>query len=514
VAHAQDLSKANRVALVIGNSGYSLLPKLPSVAKDVVAVSDALSKAGFDVFKVNDFKLPEFFTGGSVEFEKHLKGRDVCVVYYAGYAVQGDGDNYLLPVNFDPQDQRALQDRAYLFVKLQEKLEAHGVALKIFIVDGPPAINVDVKGMAGIGLADPQIGASKETLFVSAGRLGDWVRAASGGGVDLLTKVAAQAISEQKTELDTLFDQVRRDVALASGQTQIPFHDSSVVVGRFFFHEPDKPAEKSTEIIRTPPPPEWPRQGVNVMNLKDRERYVWIRPGTFMMGCVPGGDKRCDDAEQPRHQVTLTKGFWMGENEVQVDSYKRYVAAHAKEKLKMPAGPLDDTHWKITDRPIVNVRWEDAKAYCTWAGGRLPAEAEWEFAARGGMRDEIYPMNSENSRDSANFAGKSGNDIYEYVAPVRKFNPNPYGLYDMAGNVWEWVNDWFGRYTAELVTDPKGPPNGKDHAIRGGSFDSLPKVHLRISYREGLSKDRPNVGFRCAIDDTPESRKQLPQPAQ
>ena len=134
------------------------------------------------------------------------------------------------------------------------------------------------------------------------------------------------------------------------------------------------------------------------------------------------------------------------------------------------------------------------------------------IAARGGMKDEIYPMNTENSRDSANFAGKSGNDIYEFVAPVRKFNPNPYGLFDMAGNVWEWVNDFFGPYTAAAVADPKGPAGGKEHAIRGGSFDSNPKEHLRISYREGKSKDANNIGFRCAIDNTPESQKLLPNP--
>ena len=514
VAHAQDLSKARRVALVIGNSGYTLLPKLPSVPKDVEAISGALKNAGFEVYQVNDFKLPEFFPG-ALELGSHLKAGDVCVLYYAGYVVQGEDDNYLLPVNFDPQAQGALQDLAYHLIKLEENLSAHGVALKILMLEGPPAINVALKGMAGIGLADPQIGAkeeSKETAFISAGRLGDWAPAAPGGGVDLLTKVAAKAINEEKFELEPLFAQVRREVAASSGQTQMPYRESSVGLGQFYFHEPEKTVATLPAIIKPPPPPEWPRQGVIITNLKDHEEYVWIKPQTFMMGCVPGGEKPCSGDEKPRHPVTLTKGFWMGRNEVQVDSYQRYVALN--KQVKMPKGPLYDSHWRVTNDPIVDVRWEEAQAYCTWAGGRLPTEAEWEFAARGGMKDEIYPMNSENSRDSANFAGKSGNDIYEEVAPVRKFNPNPYGLFDMAGNVWEWVNDFFGPYTAAPVTDPKGPDSGKEHAIRGGSFDSLPKVHLRISYREGMSKDKPNVGFRCVIDDTPASRKQLPQSAQ
>jgi sulfatase modifying factor 1 len=512
VAHAQDLSKSRRVALVIGNSAYTLLPKLPSVPKDVEAISAALKKAGFEVYQVNDFKLPEFFQG-AFDLGNHLKAGDVCVLYYAGYVVQGEDDNYLLPVNFDP-NQGVTQDLAYHLIKLEEYLSAHGVALKILMLEGPPAINIPVKGMAGIGLVDPQIGAkeeTKETVFISAGRLGDWVPVASGGGIDVLTRVAAKAIDEQKIELDQLFAQVKREVTASSGQ-QNPFRESSVGLAQFYFHEPEKTAD-APPIIKTPPPPEWPRQGVIVSNLRDREEYVWIKPQTFMMGCVPGGEKPCSDAEKARHQVTLTKGFWMGRNEVQVDSYKRYVAQN-KPAVKMPKGPLYDSHWRFDDHPMVDVRWEEAQAYCVWAGGRLPTEAEWEFAARGGMKDEIYPMNSENSRDSANFAGKSGNDIYEDVAPVRKFNPNSYGLFDMAGNVWEWVNDWFAPYAAAPVTDPKGPNGGKEHAIRGGSFDSDPKVHLRISYRKGMSKDQPNVGFRCVIDDTPESRKQLPQPAQ
>ncbi len=501
VANAQEpnVSKARRIALVIGNSGYSSLPKLTSVPNDVAAISDALKKAGFAVTNWLDFKQRDFLAR-AVELRQQLQAGDVCLIYYAGYLVPGDDDNYLVPVDFDPQDPKDLQTRAYHFLRLQEILDSRKVALKIFIVEGPPAVNVLVKGMppGTAGLIDPQIGASKFSTFLAAERPGDWVPSGSGSGVDLLTRFAAKAIIDQTTEVDALFDQVRTDVAVATGQSQIPFRDSSAVRPRFYFHEP-LPARG----------PAWPRENVSVQNLKDHEEYLWIDPGTFLMGCVPGGEKPCESAEKPRHKVTLTKGFWLGRNEVQVDSYQHYVA---DKKLKMPTGTLKDRKWTVTNLPMVNVRWEDAQGYCKWAGGRLPKEAEWEFAARGLTKDEIYPRDKENTRASANFEGKSGNDIYPEVAPVRKFLPNAYGLYDMAGNVWEWVNDVFGNYSAADAENPEGPPKGSEHVIRGGSFDSVREVHLRISYREGKSKDAPNIGFRCAIDDTPASRELLPQP--
>jgi formylglycine-generating enzyme required for sulfatase activity len=510
VANAQQVSapKAKRVALVIGNSNYGSLPKLPSVPKDVLLISDALGKAGFDVHQFPDLKMQDFFAVLTVEASKILTAGDICVVYYVGYAVQGDDDNYLLPVNFDPQDQKELQDRAVHFKRVQETLTDLQVALQIYVLEGPPAINVQIKGSPGQpGLIDPKISTSKETSFICAAHLGDWAPAAPADGVDLLTEVTAKAMADPGVELYTLFDNVRREVSQKTSQN--PFHDASPGVSQFYFREAVAKPSETTK----PAQPEWPRQGVPVQNRKDREEYLWIKSGTFMMGCAPN-DQRCDAAEKPRHTVTLTKDFWMGRNEVQVLSYQHYVDLNAKQKVKMPAGTNFDRHWKQTAHPIVNVKWEDAQAYCTWAGGRLPTEAEWEFAARAGMSDEIYPMNDENSRDKANFRGKSGNDTYDDVAPVRQFDANLYGLYDMAGNVWEWVNDWFSPryYTADPIQDPQGPANGKEHVIRGGSWDSDPKVHLRISFRKGLGGDGPLVGFRCAIDDTPDTRNQILRP--
>ena len=130
-----------------------------------------------------------------------------------------------------------------------------------------------------------------------------------------------------------------------------------------------------------PPPP-----GTVRVNPKDGLKYVWISPGSFQMGCSPG-DNECADNEKPPHEVTLTKGFWVGQTEVTVGAYKRFVAGAGQQ---MPPAPAFNGNWENDLMPMVTVTWEDAFEYCAWAGGRLLTEAEWEYAARGGNTEARY----------------------------------------------------------------------------------------------------------------------------
>jgi formylglycine-generating enzyme required for sulfatase activity len=225
------------------------------------------------------------------------------------------------------------------------------------------------------------------------------------------------------------------------------------------------------------------------VNALDALKYVWIPPGNFMMGCSPG-DSDCSDPEKPAHQVTLPRAYWIGQTEVTVGAYKRFVEA-AKAKMP-PVAPKLNRGWKYDNFPIVDVIWVEANQYCAWVGGRLPTEAEWEYAARGGSPQARYG-------DLGAIAWYKDNAEDQTHAVAAKL-ANAYGLYDTLGNVWEWVNDWYdpNYYQSGATQDPSGPPAGQEKVLRGGSWIVDPKL-LRVSDRYSYGPDaRSNFfGFRC-----------------
>jgi formylglycine-generating enzyme required for sulfatase activity len=251
-------------------------------------------------------------------------------------------------------------------------------------------------------------------------------------------------------------------------------------------------------------------------NPKDGLKYVWIPPGTFMMGCSLG-DNECVYNEKPSHQVTISKGFWIGQTEVTVGAYKRFAAATGRQ---MPKAPNVNRGWANDGMPIVNVTWNDAHDFCAWAGGRLPTEAEWEYAARAGSAearygsvDEIawyaddsgrqrldsaavWPRQPNTPAQFAQFLADNGNGTHE----VAEKPANGFGLFDTLGNAAEWVNDWYDAnyYSTAPSTDPPGPTRGQFRILRGGDWLSDSSL-VRVSSR-GMSYPgygTTGVGVRC-----------------
>ena len=252
-------------------------------------------------------------------------------------------------------------------------------------------------------------------------------------------------------------------------------------------------------------------------NPKDGLNYVWIPPGTFMMGCSPG-DNECESGEKPSHPVTVNKGFWLGQTEVTVGAYKLFARESGRS---MPTeatfmGKALNGGWAHKAMPIVNVSWNDATAYCSWAGGRLPNEAEWEYAARAGSTkvrygpvDEIawYADNSGEARIDSAQVWSEEQDRYakllrdngNHMHAVAQKRANGFGLFDMLGNVWEWVNDRYEEgYSRSVENNPSVATNGELRILRGGCWVNSPEG-IRLSIRVGSRPEARNVnaGFRC-----------------
>ncbi len=228
-----------------------------------------------------------------------------------------------------------------------------------------------------------------------------------------------------------------------------------LAVGLFFLSRRADPPDAQTQTDVTHPIHQ--PAGSKRANPKDGLTYVWIPPGTFQMGCSPG-DNECYDDEKPPKPATIHKGFWLGESEVTQAAYQRVIG-------KTPS------HFKGEDLPVEEVNRDEVQTYCQAVGGRLPTEAEWEYAARAETTGARYGELDRIAWYSKNSDSKTH--------PVKQKEPNKWGLYDMLGNVWEWVD---GEYPLRGGSWVNGPRNAR----------ASNRVRLGPSLRYDLN------GFRCA----------------
>jgi len=236
-------------------------------------------------------------------------------------------------------------------------------------------------------------------------------------------------------------------------------------------------------------------------------KMVKVKGGTFQMG--------------PAHTVKLTYDYWLGECEVTFDEYDTFCEATGRSKP-------DEERWGRGTRPVINVSWWDAIGYCNWLsekegiakaydsdwnlldgngnittgikqvkGYRLPTEAEWEYAARGGQNTKGYEFSGS---DNLNEVGWYWNNSGGKTHPVGEKDPNELGLYDMSGNVLEWCHDyWYGGYASTTQTNPTGPTSGSDRVLRGGGWSSF-EQHCRVAHRNSIRQTTSGyfLGFRLS----------------
>ncbi len=551
---------AGRVALVVGNGTYAAIGALPNPGNDAADMAAALGRLGFDVTTVRDADLAGMNESLRL-FARSSAGADVAVVFYAGHGLEVDGVNYLVPV--DARLERDT-DVEYEALALDRVLRATtGAALRVVILDAcrnnPLSRSMQRTGAArsvsrgSFGELDEAL-LGEETLVAYAAAAG--TTAADGDGRNSPYTTALLAYLEQPLELSAVFRRVRAQVLEATDGEQRP-HEYGSLLGEHYLGAASGPGTVtvadglSATVLAQQETVFW-QSIVNSESAADFEAYlrqfpagtfralatnrlsalrggsadrptarpgadrpqqreagtvfrdcpecpelVVVPSGRFRMGCVSGRD--CEDDERPVHEVEVPS-FALGVYEVTFEEYDRFAQATRRNRP-------NDGGWGRGGRPVMNVSWEDATAYAAWLSEetgeayRLPSESEWEYAARAGSTTR-YTWGDDIGRNRANCDGCRSRWDDDRTAPAGSFAANAWGLHDVHGNVWEWVEDCWHENYARAPRDGSAWTTGGNcsrRVVRGGSWLYGP-WSLRSAYRDrGDAESRASyIGFRVA----------------
>ena len=525
-----------RTALLIGNSIYPDVPLL-SPAEDIGSMSNALTKSQFEITEKANLKKEEMRNAVS-QFGQSLKDfGGIGIFYYAGYAVQVEGENYLIPVDANVKSEADVPAQGINLIEVMEIMQAAGAMFNIVIIEAcyqNPFGEKIIPSQSGLA----EIKAPDGFLVTTACRPGETVQAAK-TRVSLFTNSLASYLSSSDLDIVEIFEKVIEDVSENSKKKQTPWMLSSLKSGlslnfpnRDFYYllidlQDYRGVWKSKKnfrevyqvwlsLVRTYP--RWfskidsgdlidviiramndDLKGIfyEMVHLFEFDltqtnslgmKFVYIPPGKFIMGSQFDEPGRGKD-EQP-YEVTMPRGFFIHATEITQDQWQAVMGSNPSH--------FDDCG---PDCPVENVSWNDVQKYIDRLNMleetnsyRLPTEAEWEYAARGDSSTWFFFGNDVHKfEDYAWYKNNSGNTPH----PVAKKIPNQWGLYDVHGNAWEWCQSWAGPYPTGSATNPTGPGNGNFRVVRGGSW-FYAMLQARSANRFYLFPDDRNytVGFR------------------
>jgi formylglycine-generating enzyme required for sulfatase activity len=542
-----------RIALVIGNSNYRSVPVLQNPASDANDIGDALARLGFSVQRLQDANFDQM-RRALLTFGPLARNAEMAVIFFAGHGMEVGGENWLIPTDAELKSDIDTENEA-IGLKSLVLTVAGASKLGLVVLDAcrnnPFSAKMQRTARArsverGLARIEP----SGSVLVAYAAK--DGTVAADGTGRNSpFTSALLKYLELPNLEINFLFRNVRDDVIMATNRAQEPYLYGSLsseaiylkttglimpvrpspttspatpVVGVFSATRAKKPLSRSEERLL--------KQGDSFKECDDCPEMVVVPAGSFMLGSPSDETRRLSD-EGPRTKVTIASPFAVGKFEVTLAQFKAFASATGyqvtvgcqiwSQRLRTWDRRTALTFWSVgfaqgDDHPVVCVNWDDANAFVAWlANGtgkkyRLLTEAEWEYSARAGTSTP-FSMGSTISTDQANF---DGNAIYNNgrkgisrhtTVPVNSFSPNPWGLFNMHGNVWEWVEDCYARedykYLPAAVRDGgaawPGTCGSDEHSIRGGSWLDDPE-YLRSARRvEIRPAGRLNyLGFRVA----------------
>lgn len=570
-------AEGKRVAFVMGIATYdnlSLDKQLTNPVNDAEGVSTKLREIGFLVTEAPNITRSDFNKKWQAILHS-LTQEDTFLLFYSGHGVQIDGQNYLLPRDIPPIEYGSSEQLKREAISVSELIidltrgrrDRSPPKRAVVILDAcrnNPLIPAGNKGFNNIpsGLAKPS---STEGLFVIYSAAEDSVsldRLPNDNNsvkYSVFTRALLPLLSQPLT-LQDLSVNLKKNVLALTKETvrpQLPAYYDGTDGEPFCLPGcTAKTTEGATGIgagvagsigsatgTSSAAAPVHPASIKEIAGM-DGAPMVLIHDGEFWMGSSDGEGHA---NERPRHKVVV-RAFYLDKYEITNELFQKFVEAKfhrtaAETEGEALSGPMEDGTWRLmrgaswqkpegqenvfnSDRikhPVTVVDWNDADSYCRWFQKRLPTEAEFEYAIRGGTETQYWWGPERPNRAVANILDESGRSIAgrnlsprEYMAgyddgfartaSVGSFSPNGFGLYDITGNVWEWTGDWYDDQYYRLTLDsasnnPKGPPKGDKRVLRGGSWFSPPDRARSAFRHEARPSHRDNTfGFRCAKD--------------
>jgi len=483
-----DMHKAEkRVAVVIGNSNYASAP-LKNPENDAKALAGVLRDLGFKVYDYYNLTQNDIKRVTDTFADKKNSG-GTALFFFAGHGMQSGGNNYLIPVNADIKGESDIEFEAVNLNRVLSKMETAGNRVNIVILDAcrnNPFARSYRSASSGLATVDAPLGS-----FIAYATAPGKVASDGEGKNGVFTNALINVLTKTKgITIEQLFKYVRSNVRVATSGEQIPWTSSSME-GDFFFSPSDTPTVNIQKAVPVKKKVDLSSAGVDTFVDKYTGMILKKVPaGCFKMGSTPK-EPKSESNETPLHRVCIGE-FYMGIYEVTQGQWAKVMGMNPSQFQQCGA-----------DCPVENVSWHDAKTFIkklnktTGKNFRLPTEAEWEFAAKERGKQEYTPANIN---DIAWFRNNSGGRTHQ--AGSKK--ANSLGLYDLLGNVQEWVADYYQNtyYSFSPLNNPKGPDEGSRMSIRGGSWaDTQTRVRL-TNRRQGHPDGAvPFIGFRLVMTD-------------
>ncbi|MFL5000069.1 MAG: SUMF1/EgtB/PvdO family nonheme iron enzyme [Xanthobacteraceae bacterium] len=531
-AQAQnDPAAGPRFALLIGNANYpDAGAPLPQPPKNVRAMADELRRSGFDVDMKENLGRDDMQRAIEA-FKQKIRPGSTALVFFSGYGLQVNRQTFILPVNAQVWTENDITRQGIGIESLLDDMQGRGARIKLLIIDASRRNPYERRfRAAATGLAP--ITAPTGTLIISAAAPGKAIE--DEGANSLFIGELAKEMRTPGLTAEEIFSRARIGVSRASNGEQVPWVSSSLA-DEFYFIQPASrvgigppvdarpPARTQAEpqVTPSPPPAQPPRPAQPQATTPRREAVgqprsepaaTGAKAGDVFRDCaecpemvvVPTGEFDMGSAEleyeKPVHRVAITKPFAIGRREVTFEEWDQCVAAGSCFRA-------DDRGLGRGERPVTDVSWRDVQTYIGWLSQktgkkyRLPSEAEWEYAARGGTKTTFWWGRDVGNR-FANCRDCGGSSQPQAIT-TGTFAANPFGLFDTAGNAAEWVEDCWNDTYRGAPKDGSAWTSGQCglRGLRGGSFDSQARyVRSAARFRYDADVRYYANGFRVARD--------------